>query len=751
MATRKRKHSDVTDPTVALSPAKRLSSTIASIVRSLVGSGSAGSELREDVHLNAIVEDVDTLGNAARIEEHVTSEEHTAGSASDPAESEARMDAPTAKRRRTEDSTVEAPARRPHGKSSAPRNYDPYDVVVDQAEEPPAAVLPKRNQPAKKAAIAKPPLMLPRRTRATTRRDLQDAPAAAPARKSSRTGGNAQSSPDQVASGDESNKAKALGAKRGQKPKKTSNPQPRNSGSRSRDNEVDVQPEEREPSVPQENVIESADAEGVSDILENPSPVKPVGQVAARKRSQGNRATGGGAQSAVPHRNEQPRSSNAGAEQGERQLSELPEGSVFAQDEEREVPTIFKMKELDRMFKTAKLVGKSKSRDERAYHVVFSPKEPKSELGISLHKEIQALKTLFEEVDIEQQEEITKSVDSSTPILSDISRLMSQANTEKLSKELQSRSSSALLRDYFFFVIPGFLEAIWEAANLYGMRQDTPIDQVKLLWRLANILLYLCQDALEHNARPPKPGYENPVRKYSYAQPSRRNLPSIRALINALKNELYRRRHIEAVENDLRKQAERELRHQQVLNEERLRARRETQESRKKQIRDVLRKFNSPITGILALAELEQALERERAASVAGTGQRQRVTVRRVGTSNAREILRGSTFEPQQFRRFELDTEEVVSDDAEESDEEAADADDEPEIERIKMFERTKQARSQVPRPWSNREMQLFVEIMQEHYGMFLPSFLASTSTRLTTIFRKSRQVRAGCEDIGQT
>jgi hypothetical protein len=174
------------------------------------------------------------------------------------------------------------------------------------------------------------------------------------------------------------------------------------------------------------------------------------------------------------------------------------------------------------------------------------------------------------------------------------------------------------------------------------------------------------------------------------------------------------------VENDLRRQAERELRHQQVLKEERLRARREIQKSRKDQIRDVLRKFNSPITGILALAELEQALEREREMVESASGQRQRATVRRVGTSNAREIIRGSTFEPQQFQRFSLDTEEVVIDITEEGGEEAVDADDEPEIERIEMFERKTQARSKAPRSWSTEEMQLFVEIMQEHYGMSL-------------------------------
>lgn len=471
-------------------------------------------------------------------------------------------------------------------------------------------------------------------------------------------------------------------------------------------NELDEEPDE----TLQEELEDSVGgSEGVTAILENPSPVKVDHQQApSRAESHATKTLRQATATRPISEGESVAPKNERRRYEALILGPLPYDAAYMDDNTNQ-KVFYKMQALHKMRRTADLVGYKWSTRNAQHSQVKERKQIRNLLAKKLFVVIQHLTRTYHEMISNEEGGLVESPPATQDAFVKANGLISELTRKGLSKRQSDTGTLVLLRDLFFSVLPALYGCLVVAAKAFTLGKDVYDSNLNDFRLLCSIIIELSEGAVQQNIRPLSSNTKHPKYDYLFSVPTEKNLPRLIDFRKQIDKELRARElkedqqvRIQEFLKLKRAKAEVEQRnHRRRLQEEaqeKVRRQQEIEITLERQREALAKILDAPVVGEFARKELQQYLQRQRDAS--GTGSQRAASSRPTqgGHSNTNANVQSSGSE----------NDEGSGSNTEEAPEHAGESD----IERVSVFGNDNRPRFAAPPPWTKAERARFVSIM---------------------------------------
>lgn len=439
--------------------------------------------------------------------------------------------------------------------------------------------------------------------------------------------------------------------------------------------------------------VAAGGVEGISSILENPSPVK-VSAPPATTSSHASDDEG------------LPELANIGRERHQvQEPSEAVEEEISTPIAPRVENSFLDFELLDRMLEMANRVGHTWKTDTNEWQLVTEGIKLYTNPGKKIYRALGNLKSLYEKLRGAIAMKNLDSIQGTSAEITNLALSIKEQKIQVLSERLGNpagiayvddvKKTRSLLTDLYFNILPELLECIKLAAQVYDENGIINTPHLREVADLIEVHYDLATAAVKQpkNSQPRKiqiaPKKKNVT--FQIQRPTQLNIPLLRDLLQKSKGEINSRAAAEKAAESLRLAQEHEIKRQRQERIDSQERRRRRKEVHKQQREDLARQLEDPIWGPI----LRDQMARDRDAEAA---------------KQALEDLKKARVRRSRVTEPQLPDEESIQDDPFEDDQYE---------QRISVFPNNNRLQNE-SQPWSDERMNDFIEFMRTHDGMVL-------------------------------
>ena len=468
------------------------------------------------------------------------------------------------------------------------------------------------------------------------------------------------------------------------------------------------------------------DEEDIVPILMNPSPLKPI-LPQPKDVSQESTAKGKGRaearNKAHPKRNHNSINMSLSEDEIDIEDGDEDEGEDIADDqsleresrqgaEPRGSQILINIEMLKQMLSKAKRVGCTFDRKRKIWVRRKKEEAIKSAGGNRLDRRVKRLTVMYgmtcdcrKAGDFDKMKEFQKQI--TDLVFGGITEAAESISTTTLGSEADAKSGqdspTETLTDFYFLILPNLVSALKSGVEAHTLEVRLRTDAIQELIQLLDIIYNLGEAALRQptDVQPNSPQNKT----YQVSQPTRLVLPMARTLRKDLKMELSCRKL--ETESSQRAQIQQERASERHMEEERILGERR----RRKQ-------------------EIIRQQKEDWAAKVAdrkwGTFLRAQVAAEDAKAAARRAEMDAERPRPHGINSRELRTSEVRGFEEGDTDEMEEDPSGDEDLERVSVFGKNNSQKVTGPRPWTNDEKAVFIDMMRFRQGEWLLRYPAS-------------------------
>ena len=486
-------------------------------------------------------------------------------------------------------------------------------------------------------------------------------------------------------------------------------------------------PRKKPPAVIPESLSEQpvdATEEGVSDILLDPSPVKPILpepqrlKPAERLQKTGSHPLSSGL-SAISDLEDEDEDEDEVAMSGP--ALDVPEDGNDLEDElPKTLKDVMPVKDLEEMLEMVRQVGQRQDRKTKQWKKQVTKDKPHSIPGERILRRLKGLIKAYSALQNSKTAGNENAADVvQAKVVKIIESIMEETEivfTERLGNPTHGvpypdkESIHNMVTDIYFFLVPGLVEGLKLGVEVHQGEDFSKSEALKEIVDLLDLLQRLGEGALQQ----PKANTNN---QYRTSLPTKSILPIIRPLLKALRIELRRREHNKKIAAWNRGAVERERKRAAKEEREYEERRRQRNQIYRMQQEVINAKLKQPLYGHY----LQTKIEREE--------------VKKAEMQAARSSQSRPYSNSQRSSAQGLDDEDMQDDPFDDQ------------FERISVFGSNNTGKDRAPKPLSREEKQVFIRIMQfeqsEIQSIYsCPKFQVDSKL----ILQRSSSIRKGCQ-----